>query len=100
MQQLGAVSSMSRPGNPYDNAFCEAFMKTLKQEEIYCGDYADLADLRAHVEEFIERYYNRVRLRSALAYLSPEAFEQEHGGQTTDPGPKLTYFAPPASTQP
>jgi len=68
--------SMSRPANPYDNAFCESFMRTLKREEIDARSYRDLDDLRAHVEEFIERYYNRIRLHSALGYRPPEEFEQ------------------------
>ena len=51
-------------------------MRTLKREEIYANTYRDLEDLRAHIEEFIERYYNRIRLHSALGYLPPEEFEQ------------------------
>jgi len=69
------LPSMSRPANPYDNAFCESFMKTLKREEIYCNQYRDLADLSGHMEEFIETYYNRQRLHSALGYQTPEEFE-------------------------
>jgi len=68
--------SMSRAANPYDNARCESFMKTLKQEEIYTRRYRDRADLEAHIEHFIERYYNRRRLHSALDYRTPEAFER------------------------
>jgi transposase InsO family protein len=68
--------SMSRPGNPYDNAKCESFLKTLKQEEIYTRQYRNRADLEAHIGQFIERYYNRRRLHSALGYRSPEQFEQ------------------------
>jgi putative transposase len=71
------VPSMSRPANPYDNASCESFMKTLKREEIYANKYDDLENLRAHIEEFIEQYYNRLRLHSALGYRSPEEFEQQ-----------------------
>src|SRR6202030_459340 len=71
------VPSMSRPANPYDNASCESFMKTLKQEEIYANKYDDLDHLRVNVEEFIEQYYNRLRLHSALGYRSPEEFEQQ-----------------------
>jgi transposase InsO family protein len=67
--------SMSRPANPYDNASCESFMKTLKQEEIYANDYRDLDDLRSRVGDFMERYYNRCRLHSALGYKPPEEFE-------------------------
>jgi len=71
------VASMSRPANPYDNAACESFMKTLKQEEIYCNQYADFSELSAHLEEFIDTYYNRQRLHSALGYQTPEEFEQD-----------------------
>jgi transposase InsO family protein len=70
------VPSMSRPANPYDNAFCESFMRTLKREEIDARAYRDLNQLRAHVQEFIEQYYNRCRLHSALGYRPPEEFEQ------------------------
>lgn len=72
----GILPSMSRAGNPYDNARCESFIKTLKQEEIYTRQYRDRADLEAHIGEFLERYYNRRRLHSALDYRSPEAFER------------------------
>ena len=71
------IPSMSRPANPYDNASCESFMKTLKREEIYANKYDDLEHLRANIEEFIEVYYNRQRLHSALGYRSPEEFEQQ-----------------------
>ncbi len=77
--------SMSRPANPYDNAACESFMKTLKQEEIYCHEYQDLAELTAHVEEFLENYYNRQRLHSALGYRTPEEFEKEKEAPSADP---------------
>src|SRR5581483_364773 len=63
-------------GNPYDNAKCESFMKTLKQEEIYTREYRDRADLEVHIGHFLEQYYNRWRLHSALNYRSPERFEQ------------------------
>ena len=75
LEKHGMLASMSRPGNPYDNATCERFMRTLKREEIYAGEYRDLEDLRARIEDFIERYYNKKRLHSALGYLSPEEFE-------------------------
>jgi transposase InsO family protein len=71
------IPSMSRPANPYDNASCESFMKTLKREEIYANNYNDLEHLRANIEEFIEQYYNRLRLHSALGYRPPEEFEQQ-----------------------
>jgi transposase InsO family protein len=69
------IPSMSRPANPYDNASCESFMKTLKREEIEAQQYRDLEQLRENVAAFIESYYNRVRLHSALGYRPPEEFE-------------------------
>jgi putative transposase len=75
LRQHQIVSSMSRAGCPYDNAACESFMSTLKREEITANEYRDLEDLRAHVSEFIEQYYNRQRLHSALGYLTPVEFE-------------------------
>ena len=59
LEKFGMVPSMSRPANPYDNASCESFMKTLKREEIYANRYDNLEHLRANIEEFIEQYYNR-----------------------------------------
>lgn len=73
--------SMSRPANPYDNAACESFMKTLKVEEIYCNQYRDIEDLGAHIDDFIGNYYNRCRLHSALGYQSPEEFEMANLGE-------------------
>jgi len=76
LQNHGVTCSMSRAGNPYDNAKCESFLKTLKQEELYCREYRDLEDLRLHSGAFIDEYYNRHRLHSALGYVSPDVFEQ------------------------
>jgi putative transposase len=76
LEKQGMIPSMSRPANPYDNASCESFIKTLKREEIYANQYDDLEHLRVHIEEFIEQYYNRQRLHSALGYCSPEEFER------------------------
>jgi transposase InsO family protein len=67
--------SMSRKGNPYDNAFCESFMKTLKYDEVHRQEYRDLAEARASIEHFLERVYNRKRLHSALGYAAPADFE-------------------------
>jgi putative transposase len=77
LEKHGMIPSMSRPANPYDNASCESFLKTLKREEIYANQYSDLEHLRTNIEEFIEKYYNRQRLHSALGYCSPEEFEQQ-----------------------
>jgi transposase InsO family protein len=76
LQRHGVVSSMSRPANPYDNASCESFMRTLKREEIHANSYGDLEHLRTNIEAFIEQYYNRCRLHSSLGYRPPEEFEQ------------------------
>ena len=78
----GMVQSMSRPANPYDNASCESFIKTLKHEEIYANKYLNLDDLRAHIEEFIDLYYNQKRLHSALGYQTPEEYEAHTCGKT------------------
>lgn len=72
--------SMSRRGNPYDNAKAESFMKTLKYEEVYRSEYSDLHDARRQIGRFIESVYNRKRLHSALGYLPPAEFETEQLG--------------------
>lgn len=77
LRQWGVELSMSRAGNPYDNATCESFIKTLKVEEIDGSQYRDLEHLLGNVEVFLEQYYNRLRLHSALNYRSPEKFEQQ-----------------------
>jgi transposase InsO family protein len=104
LKASGIIPSMSRPGNPYDNAFCESFMKTLKQEEIYCNQYRDFQELSEHLEEFINRYYNRLRLHSALGYRTPEEFEQDAAGAAAPGGVQeaatLKYFAPPNQEAP
>jgi putative transposase len=76
LKEHGVQISMSRSGNPYDNAKCESFMKTLKYEEVYRQEYRDLADARASIERFIERTYNGKRLHSALGYRPPVEFER------------------------
>lgn len=89
--------SMSRPANPYDNAACESFMKTLKQEEIHCHQYRDIDELSAHLGEFIDHYYNRLRLHSALGYRTPEEFERDETaapGNTDPPAAVMKYFIP------
>jgi putative transposase len=75
LRQHGVTISMSRKGNPYDNAACESFMKTLKQEEVYRNEYRDFEDAHSSIGEFLERVYNQKRLHSALGYLSPVEFE-------------------------
>jgi len=80
LKQHQATISMSRKGNPYDNAACESFMKTLKQEEVYRNEYRDFHDACGSIGEFLERVYNQKRLHSALGYVSPAEFE--NGGSS------------------
>ena len=75
LKQHHAIISMSRKGNPYDNAACESFMKTLKYEEVYRNEYRDFQEAHASIGEFLERVYNQKRLHSALGYLPPAEFE-------------------------
>src|SRR5262245_32140661 len=81
-----SVLSMSRPGRPWENGQWESFLKTLKQEEIDARPYHTMEELEQHVGEFIEQTYNRVRLHSALGYVSPEEFESRVGGPGVVPG--------------
>jgi transposase InsO family protein len=103
LQAHQMTPSMSRPANPYDNATCESFMKTLKQEEIYCRNYRDIDDLSAHLEEFIGHYYNRLRLHSALGYRTPEEFERDEAAVTGSTAPNaavMQYFTPKPPPRP
>ena len=75
LEAAGIQPSMSRAGCPYDNAMAESFMKTLKHEDVDASAYRDLAHARDAIGEFIDTAYNRQRLHSALAYLSPLEFE-------------------------
>jgi transposase InsO family protein len=86
------IPSMSRPANPYDNASCESFMKTLKREEVYANEYQDLDDLRTNIETFIDEYYNRQRLHSALGYRPPEEFEQVIQPGAASTGATMSFF--------
>jgi putative transposase len=87
----GILPSMSRPGNPYDNAFCESFIKTLKREQISAHKYHYLDELNAHLEEFIDHYYNRLRLHSALGYKSPEQFEAACAPETASTAASMSF---------
>jgi putative transposase len=95
LQEHDMIPSMSRPANPYDNASCESFMKTLKREEIYANDYRTLEHLATNIERFIEQYYNRCRLHSALGYRPPEEFERQsesgHVGESRG-GATIRFF--------
>jgi putative transposase len=84
LEQGEILISMSRRGNPYDNARAERFMRTLKEEEVHGTQYDDLEDARNRIGEFLEQVYNRQRLHSALRYLTPEEFEQASQARESD----------------
>jgi putative transposase len=75
LRSRGIRISMSRTGNPYDNALAESFMRTLKCEEVYLHSYRDRDDALLHIQQFLDRIYNCQRLHSSLGYLAPAAYE-------------------------
>jgi hypothetical protein len=70
----------------------ESFMKTLKREEIYANEYQEFDDRRTNIETFIEQYYNRQRLHSALGYRPPEEFEQVIEPGAASSGASMSFF--------
>jgi len=83
LKERGIRISMSRCGNPYDNAQAERFMRTLKYEEVYLFEYETVTEARGRISHFLEEVYNQKRLHSAIGYLPPAEYEQQLG-QTTD----------------
>jgi putative transposase len=81
LRELGIAGSMSRKGNPYDNAYAESFMKTLKHEEVLAFEYETMVDVHERLPVFIEEIYNRRRIHSSIGYLTPEEYELEHARQ-------------------
>lgn len=77
LNQFDIQISMSRRGNPYDNAFAESFNKTLKAEEVYINEYESFEEALKNIKHFIEIVYNKKRLHSSLGYIPPEEFEME-----------------------
>ena len=89
LKEKGFKISMSRKGNPYDNAAMESFMKTLKYNEVYLKNYDTLRDVLRHLPYFIEEVYNKKRLHSSLGYLTPQEFEVRLKKQEEMRSPKL-----------
>ena len=100
LRQQQMIPSMSRPANPYDNASCESFMKTLKREEIYATPYRDLDHLRANLAAFIDEYYNGTRLHSALGYQPPNEFERGLASGPPSGAARMQFFRPAQEAKP
>lgn len=94
LRQHHIIPSMSRPANPYDNASCESFLKTLKREEIYATSYRDLDHLRTNIAAFIDQYYNGTRLHSALGYQPPDEFERGLASGTPSAAARMQFVRP------
>jgi len=77
LKEYGIQPSMSRKGNPYDNAFAESFIKTLKHEEVNLQEYMSFNDAYQNIRTFIEEVYNTKRLHSSIGYLSPNEYEKK-----------------------
>lgn len=99
LHQHQMIPSMSRPANPYDNASCESFLKTLKREEIDANRYRDLEHLRRNIEVFIDQYDNRARRHSALGYRPPEEFEQAVAPIKPSAAATLQFFEAPEDAE-
>lgn len=81
LSDKGMIHSFSRKGNPYDNACIESFHSVLKKEEIYLHTYKDSAEARKAIFEYIESWYNRRRIHSAINYMTPQQKENEELGK-------------------
>jgi transposase InsO family protein len=87
LKAAGIKISMSRRGNPYDNAKAESFFKSLKVEEVYLNDYRTTTEARENIGSFVEAVYNQKRLHSALGYMPPTEFEEKYKQQQNNAGP-------------
>jgi transposase InsO family protein len=79
LKENGIKISMSRKGNPYDNAFAESFIKTLKYEEVYLWEYESFDEAHKNIKKFLEVVYNKKRVHSSIGYVTPEEFEKSEG---------------------
>ena len=77
LKERGVRISMSKRGNPYDNAKAERFMRTLKYEEVYLFEYETMTEARGGISHFLEEVYNQKRLHSAIGYVPPAEYEQQ-----------------------
>jgi len=94
----GFLISMSRRGNPYDNATMESFFKTLKYEEVNLCEYEIIEDVMARLPYFLEEVYNRKRLHSALGYIPPDEFEELLLNREKDQPPDPTLLTLPVQS--
>jgi transposase InsO family protein len=95
LKSHGFEVSMTRTGNPYENAIIESFFKTLKHEEVYLCDYETYANVVARLPYFIEEVYNQKRLHSALGYQSPQEFEKQLNYEQPEEVPRQTLLTLP-----
>ena len=92
LKENGISVSMSRQGNPWDNAACESFMKTLKYEEVFRSEYRDLQEAYRSIREFLEKIYNEKRLHSALGYVPPTEFEASLAAQQNEAATRRLFI--------
>jgi transposase InsO family protein len=98
LESNGLVISMSRRGNPYDNAEMESFFKTLKYEEVYLNKYETYQDVMERIPCFIEEVYNQKRLHSAIGYCPPNEYEESLSIQSAKDGSCQTLLTPPVQS--
>ena len=97
LRRYGSLISMTRTGNPYENAIMESFFKTLKYEEVQLREYETVQDVVTRLPYFLEEVYNQKRLHSALGYRPPEEFENLRVNQENNEIPRQTSL--PLSVQ-